>query len=71
MDKYGLNTEQFTTIRDNRVTAVGDSVMVDVAPDLQELMPNTVANATVGRQPYSVPEFYNHMMAKDYYHKML
>lgn len=56
MDKYGLNAEQFTTIRDNRVTAVGDSVMVDVAPDLQELMPNTVANATVGRQPYSVPE---------------
>lgn len=56
MGKYGLNADQFTAIRDNRMTAVGDSVMVDVAPDLQELMPNTVANATVGRQPYSVPE---------------
>ena len=29
--------------------------MVDVAPDLQELMPNTVADASVGRQPYVVP----------------
>ncbi|CAM4235763.1 acyltransferase family protein [Weissella hellenica] len=56
MSKYSLSADQFSTLRDQRVTAVGDSVMVDVAPDLQELMPNTVVNATVGRQAYSIPD---------------
>lgn len=56
MSKYSLTADQFASLRDQRVTAVGDSVMVDVAPDLQELMPNTVANATVGRQAYSIPD---------------
>jgi hypothetical protein len=56
MSKYSLTADQFSALRDQRVTAVGDSVMVDVAPDLQELMPNTVVNATVGRQAYSIPD---------------
>jgi Predicted acyltransferases len=53
--KYGLTDKEYAAIKDLSVTAVGDSVMVDVAPDLQELMPNTVADASVGRQPYVVP----------------
>ncbi|MYV36573.1 acyltransferase family protein [Weissella cibaria] len=55
LSKYGLTKDQLGKISGNAVTAVGDSVMVDVAPDLQELMPNTVADAAVGRQAYSVP----------------
>lgn len=53
--KYGLTDKEYAAIKDKSVTAIGDSVMVDVAPDLQELMPNTVADAAVGRQPYVVP----------------
>jgi len=55
MAKYKLDSTTYAKIKDQNVTAVGDSVMVDVAPDLQEMMPHTVADASVGRQAYSVP----------------
>lgn len=56
MTKYQLDTNQFSAIHNQPVTAVGDSVMVDIAPSLQNLMPKTVSNAQVGRQAYAVPD---------------
>ena len=55
MAKYNLDKATYAKIKDQEVTAIGDSVMVDVAPDLQEMMPHTVADAEVGRQAYSMP----------------
>lgn len=37
------------------VTAIGDSVMVDAAPYLEELLPGIVVSAHVGRQLYQTP----------------
>lgn len=48
--KYQLNAKQLKQAGDWQVTAVGDSVMVDAANDLQEVMPHAVVNAKVGMQ---------------------
>ncbi|GMA51201.1 acyltransferase [Alicyclobacillus contaminans] len=38
-----------------RVSAVGDSIMVDVTPNLQKLVPGIVIDGKVGRQLYQAP----------------
>jgi len=38
------------------VTAIGDSVMVEVGPALQELFPDIVVDGKIGRQMYQAPE---------------
>jgi len=37
------------------ITAIGDSVMIDIAPYLKQLLPGIVINAHVGRQMYQAP----------------
>ncbi len=37
------------------VTAIGDSIMIDVAPALQQLLPGAVVDAQIGRQLYQTP----------------
>lgn len=56
MTQYQLDANQFSAIHNQPVTALGDSVMLDIAPSLQNLMPKTVTNAQVGRQAYAVPD---------------
>jgi lysophospholipase L1-like esterase len=53
--KYGLTDAELAKVKGIAMTAVGDSVMLDVAPDLQEAMPATVVDGQVGRQTASVP----------------
>ncbi|MDD2372914.1 MAG: acyltransferase family protein [Syntrophomonadaceae bacterium] len=38
------------------VTAIGDSVMVEVGPALQELFPDIVVDSKIGRQMYQAPQ---------------
>ncbi|WP_338129284.1 acyltransferase family protein [Weissella paramesenteroides] len=57
MTQYQLDANQFSAIHNQPVTAVGDSVMLDIAPSLQNLMPKTVTNAQVGRQAYWINGF--------------
>lgn len=37
------------------VTAIGDSIMIDVAPALEQLLPGVVVDAQIGRQLYQTP----------------
>lgn len=48
--KYQLNSKQLKQAGDWLITAVGDSVMVDAANDLQEVMPHAMVKAKVGMQ---------------------
>lgn len=38
------------------VTAIGDSVMVEVGPELQKLFPDIVVDGKIGRQMYQAPQ---------------
>lgn len=53
---YGLKSEQYLAFKDLPFKAVGDSVMLDAAPYLQEVNSNMVVDAEVGRQSYQTPQ---------------
>jgi peptidoglycan/LPS O-acetylase OafA/YrhL len=46
------------------VTAIGDSVLVDVAPTLSKLLPGIVIDAAIGRQLIDTPAVVNHLKAE-------
>ncbi|CAK8053577.1 acyltransferase family protein [Eupransor demetentiae] len=47
---YGITEAQYRAFSQMDITAIGDSVMLDAAPSLQELNSKVVVNAQVGRQ---------------------
>ncbi|MEX0380326.1 acyltransferase family protein [Leuconostoc sp. MS02] len=53
---YGLKSKQYLAFKDLSFKAVGDSVMLDAAPYLQEVNSNMVVDAEVGRQSYQTPQ---------------
>lgn len=53
---YGLKSKQYLAFKDLPFKAVGDSVMLDAAPYLQEVNNNMVVDAEVGRQSYQTPQ---------------
>lgn len=52
MKKYQLSTEEFEQAYNLEVTAIGDSVMLGCAEELQEVFPKIIIDAEVGRQLY-------------------
>jgi peptidoglycan/LPS O-acetylase OafA/YrhL len=46
------------------VTAIGDSVMIDIAPYLQKLLPGIVIDAHIGRQMYEAPNVVSQLKSK-------
>ncbi|SIS92628.1 acyltransferase family protein [Alicyclobacillus vulcanalis] len=46
------------------VTAIGDSVMIDVEGDLEKLLPGIVCDGQVGRQMYEAPQVIQALKAK-------
>lgn len=58
---YGLNKKQYLVFKDMNFTAIGDSVMLDAAPFLQEVNQNMVVDAEVGRQSYETPKIVDQM----------
>ncbi|GED66862.1 acyltransferase [Brevibacillus reuszeri] len=46
------------------ITALGDSVMLDVAPHLEKLLPGIVIDAKIGRQMSQAPELVEQLKAK-------
>lgn len=58
---YGLNKKQYLVFKDMRFKAIGDSVMLDAAPFLQEINKNMVVDAEVGRQSYETPKIVDQM----------
>ncbi|MDR1018446.1 MAG: acetyltransferase [Lachnospiraceae bacterium] len=53
MKKYGLTREQVIKGQTMRITAIGDSVMIDIAPDLQEIFPLIKIDGAISRQLYN------------------
>ncbi len=61
---YDLTKQQLLTAKDMPVTAIGDSVMVDVSTDLRQVFPNTYVMAKVGRQVWQAPSEIHGLEAK-------
>ncbi|MDR3190099.1 MAG: acetyltransferase [Lactobacillaceae bacterium] len=59
--KYHITDKEYDAMKGNVVTAVGDSVMLDAGPDLQDLMPNTLVDAQVGRQSQQAVDIIHNM----------
>lgn len=53
--EYDLKPQVVLAMRDTSLTAIGDSVLLDVANDLQEVIPATTVQGKVGRQASEVP----------------
>ncbi|QEA59502.1 acetyltransferase [Leuconostoc koreense] len=58
---YDLNATQYMNFKNMSFTAIGDSVMLDSAPYLQEINPKIFVDAKVGRQAYEAPELVKSM----------
>ncbi|MGO0154718.1 acyltransferase family protein [Leuconostoc mesenteroides] len=58
---YDLNAAQYMNFKNMSFTAIGDSVMLDSAPYLQEINPKIFVDAKVGRQAYEAPELVKNM----------
>ncbi|ANZ61832.1 acyltransferase family protein [Secundilactobacillus paracollinoides] len=61
---YDLTKTQLLTAKNMPVTAIGDSVMVDVSTDLRQVFPNTYVMAKVGRQVWQAPSEIHGLEAK-------
>ena len=61
---YDLKSDQYLAFKDMPFKAVGDSVMLDAAPYLQEINNHMVVDAEVGRQSYQTPQIIEQMASK-------
>lgn len=52
---YGLKPQVVLAMNNTALTAVGDSVLLDVSADLQQVIPGTTVQGKVGRQVTDVP----------------
>lgn len=55
MKEYNLKPQVVLAMGNTDLTAIGDSVLLDVSADLQEVIPGTVVQGKVGRQVTEVP----------------
>ncbi|MFD1125993.1 acyltransferase [Lentilactobacillus raoultii] len=69
--KYRLNKLQTRTASKIHLTAIGDSVMVDVKPDLKQTFPHSAISGSVGRQFYSLPGIVRQLKASGHLAKYL
>ncbi|HEY4399966.1 MAG TPA: acyltransferase family protein [Lactobacillaceae bacterium] len=48
--EYGMTEQEFLSLSTSSLLAIGDSVLLDVAPDLQQINTTAIVDAQVGRQ---------------------
>lgn len=53
--KYHLSPKVTAKAHTVKVTAIGDSVMVDIVPEMKQVFPNAQVDGAVGRQFYELP----------------
>ncbi|WP_283680357.1 acyltransferase family protein [Lentilactobacillus sp. Marseille-Q4993] len=63
--KYNLTKRQYLSIYQQPVTAIGDSIMVDVSNDLQSVFKQAYVSAAVGRQIWQASSVLKQLKAKD------
>ncbi|KRM40424.1 acyltransferase [Lentilactobacillus parafarraginis] len=61
--KYKLSKLETRTARKLPVTAIGDSVMLDVKPNIKQVFPHSAVSGSVGRQFYSLPKIVRQLKA--------
>lgn len=54
----GLSQEEIREAQQIKLIAVGDSILLNVAPELKKVFPNAVIDADVGRQLYNSQEIF-------------
>lgn len=50
LDQYAINEQQFQIIQKMPISAVGDSLLLNAAPNLQKVIPQMTVDAKIGRQ---------------------
>ena len=61
---YNLKPQVVLAMADTDLTAIGDSVLLDVSSDLQDVIPGTVVQGRVGRQVTEVPGIVNSLKSQ-------
>lgn len=54
----GLSQEEIREAQQTKLIAVGDSILLNIAPELKKVFPNAVIDADVGRQLYNSQEIF-------------
>ncbi|WP_455386259.1 acyltransferase family protein [Lactiplantibacillus pentosus] len=62
--EYSLKPQVVLAMEDTDLTAIGDSVLLDVSSDLQDVVPGTVVQGRVGRQVTEVPGIVNSLKSQ-------
>ena len=62
--EYSLKPQVVLAMADTDLTAIGDSVLLDVSSDLQDVVPGTVVQGRVGRQVTEVPSIVNSLKSQ-------
>lgn len=65
MDQFAVNEQQYQQLKTLKVTAVGDSVLLNTAPNLQELVPHMQVDAKVGRSVADIVSIVQQTRHKD------
>ncbi|KEP87893.1 acetyltransferase [Oenococcus oeni] len=58
---FGTSSENIHKVESLNITAVGDSLLLDVGPDIQWVMPKTIVNAKVGRHTINAIDILRHL----------
>lgn len=69
--KYKLNKLETRTASKTHITAIGDSVMIDVKPDVKQVFRHSAVSGSVGRQFYSLPGIVRHLKARGHLAKYI
>lgn len=63
--KYHLSPKATANAHSTKVTAIGDSVMVDIVPEMKQVFPRAVVDGEVGRQFYDLPTIAQKLKAEN------
>ncbi len=69
--KYQLSEKQLKVLSRLKMTVIGDSVMVDAAQNIQELVPDAYVDAQVGRQGSAGPAVINSLKQQGHLAKIV
>lgn len=68
---YKLTKLETRTASKTYITAIGDSVMIDVKPDVKRVFHHSAVSGAVGRQFYSLPGIVRHLKATGHLSKYI
>ncbi|EHO49549.1 SGNH/GDSL hydrolase family protein [Lentilactobacillus kisonensis] len=67
--QYRLTKQQTRTASKTPITAIGDSVMLDVKPNIKQVFRHSAVSGSVGRQFYSLPKIVRDLKAHGHLRK--